>query len=127
MAMSSRGKSLTSPSRLRWAREGTRLATFPDLICTLSLETGLPVSVAQMHEGKEVAVLVNSKADLPVGTGAREPDAYPEVEAALGIDQTDGLVDAVGAGRVIGAREHGAPARALDGARDVAAVGRDQR
>jgi DUF917 family protein len=67
-------------------REGTRLATFPDLICTLSLETGLPVSVAQMHEGTEVAVLVNSKADLPVGTGAREPDAYPEVEAAMGID-----------------------------------------
>jgi DUF917 family protein len=67
-------------------REGTRLATFPDLICTLSLETGLPVSVAQMHEGNEVAVLVNSKANLPVGTGAREPDAYPEVEAALGID-----------------------------------------
>jgi hypothetical protein len=33
-----------------------------------------------------VAVLVNSKVDLPVGTGAREPDAYPEVEAALGID-----------------------------------------
>jgi DUF917 family protein len=63
-----------------------RLATFPDLICTLSLETGLPVSVAQMREGTEVAVLVNSKVDLPVGTGAREPDAYPEVEAALGID-----------------------------------------
>ncbi len=64
----------------------TRLATFPDLICTLSVETGLPVSVAQMREGTEVVVLVNSKADLPVGTGAREPDAYPEVEAALGID-----------------------------------------
>ena len=65
---------------------GARLATFPDLICTLSLETGLPVSVAQMREGQEVAVLVNDKADLPVGTGARQPDAYVEVEAALGID-----------------------------------------
>jgi len=67
-------------------RRGERLATFPDLICTLSLETGLPVSVAQMREGTEVAVLVNGKADLPVGTGAREPDAYLEVERALGID-----------------------------------------
>jgi hypothetical protein len=67
-------------------RDGTRLATFPDLICTLSAETGLPVSVAQMQEGQEIAVLVNDKADLPVGTGARQPDAYGEVEAALGID-----------------------------------------
>ena len=67
-------------------RAGTRLATFPDLICTLSAETGLPVSVAQMQEGQEIAVLVNDKADLPVGTGARQPDAYGEVEAALGID-----------------------------------------
>jgi DUF917 family protein len=67
-------------------RAGERLATFPDVICTLSLETGLPVSVAQMREGTEVAVLVNSKRDLPLGTGAREPDAYGEVERALGID-----------------------------------------
>jgi DUF917 family protein len=67
-------------------RGGERLSTFPDLICTLSTETGLPVSVAQMQEGQEVAVVANSKADLPVGTGAREPGAYFEVEEALGID-----------------------------------------
>lgn len=67
-------------------RGDERLATFPDLISTLSLETGLPVSVAQMREGQEVAVVANDKADLPVGTGAREPGAYFEVEAALGID-----------------------------------------
>lgn len=67
-------------------RGDERLTTFPDLICTLSLETGLPVSVAQMREGQEVAVVANSKADLPVGTGARQPGAYFEVEEALGID-----------------------------------------
>jgi uncharacterized protein len=67
-------------------RNGERLSTFPDLITTLSLETGLPVSVAQMREGTRVAVLVNNKADLPIGTGARQPDAYHEVEAAMGID-----------------------------------------
>jgi hypothetical protein len=67
-------------------RDGKRLTTFPDLITTLSLETGLPVSVAQMREGTEVAVLVNSKVDLPIGTGAREPDAYHEIEAAMGIE-----------------------------------------
>ncbi len=67
-------------------RDGERLSTFPDLITTLSLDTGLPVSVAQMREGTRVAVLVNNKADLPLGTGARQPDAYHEVEAAMGID-----------------------------------------
>ncbi len=67
-------------------RGGERLATYPDIICTLSLESGLPISVAQMREGDRVAVLVNDKADLPIGTGARQPDAYYEVEAALGID-----------------------------------------
>ncbi|GAC1430162.1 MAG: DUF917 domain-containing protein [Chloroflexota bacterium] len=67
-------------------RGGVRLATFPDLICTLGLDTGLPVSVAQMREGREVAVLVNDKADLPCGTGVRQPDAYLEVEKAMGIE-----------------------------------------
>ena len=67
-------------------RDGKRLSTFPDLIATLSLETGLPISVAQMREGDRIAVLVNDKADLPLGTGARQPDAYHEVEKAMGID-----------------------------------------
>jgi hypothetical protein len=65
---------------------GERISTFPDLICTLSLDTGLPVSVAQMKEGQRVAVLINSKKDLPLGTGARQPDAYHEVEKHMGID-----------------------------------------
>jgi DUF917 family protein len=67
-------------------RDGVRLATFPDLITTLSLDSGFPVSVAQMKEGQHVAVLVNDKRDLPIGTGARLPEAYYEVETALGID-----------------------------------------
>jgi hypothetical protein len=65
---------------------GKRISTFPDLIATLSLDTGLPVSVAQMKEGQRVAVLVNSKKDLPIGTGAKQPDAYHEVEEAMGIE-----------------------------------------
>ncbi len=67
-------------------RDGKRLSTFPDLIATLSLETGLPVSVAQMKQGDRIAVLVNSKENLPIGTGARQPDAYYECEKAMGID-----------------------------------------
>ena len=84
-------------------RGAARLSTFPDLICTLSLETGLPVSVAQMREGTPIAVLVNDKADLPMGTGAREPDAYFEVEAALGHRPADlcaGLIGGAHASRL---------------------------
>lgn len=67
-------------------RDGERISTFPDLITTLSLETGLPVSVAQMKEGQQIAVLINNKKDLPLGTGAKQPDAYYEVEREMGID-----------------------------------------
>lgn len=67
-------------------KNGVRLATFPDLIATLSLQTGLPISVAQMRKGDQIAVLVNDKDDLPLGTGARLADASHEVEAAMGID-----------------------------------------
>jgi DUF917 family protein len=66
--------------------DGKRISTFPDLITTLSLETGLPVSVAQMKEGQKIAVLINNKKDLPLGTGAKQPDAYHECEKALGIE-----------------------------------------
>ena len=67
-------------------KDGKRLSTFPDLIATLSLKTGLPISVAQMKKGDEIAVLVNDKADLPIGTGARKPEAYYECEKAMGIE-----------------------------------------
>ncbi|HEY9714265.1 MAG TPA: hypothetical protein V6C72_12420, partial [Chroococcales cyanobacterium] len=66
--------------------DGERISTFPDLISTLSLDTGLPVSVAQMKEGQKIAVLINNKKDLPLGMGAKQPDAYHEVEQHMGID-----------------------------------------
>lgn len=65
---------------------GERLATFPDLITTLSPETGRPVSVAQLREGHEVCVLVVDKERVPLGAGVREPSVYPEVEEMAGRD-----------------------------------------
>ncbi len=65
---------------------GERLATFPDLITTLSPQTGRPVSIAQLREGTEVCVLVVGKERLPLGEGVKEPSVYPEVEAMLGKD-----------------------------------------
>jgi DUF917 family protein len=67
-------------------RDGERLATFPDVIATLSARTGLPVSVAQLRDGLEQEALVlRVPRDLvPLGAGVKEPSVYPEVEEMLG-------------------------------------------
>jgi uncharacterized protein len=63
---------------------GERLATFPDVMATLSLQTGRIISIANLREGDEVAVLHVPKANVPLGDGVKEPSVYPEVEAMLG-------------------------------------------
>ncbi len=63
---------------------GERLATFPDVIATLSLQTGRIISIANLREGDEVVVLHVPKANVPLGDGVREPSVYPEVETMLG-------------------------------------------
>jgi DUF917 family protein len=63
---------------------GERLATFPDVLTTLSNATGRIVSIADIREGDEVSVLHVPKANVPLGDGVKEPSVYPEVEAMLG-------------------------------------------
>ena len=63
---------------------GERLATFPDVLATLSTTTGRIISIADLREGDDVAVLHVPKANVPLGDGVREPTVYPEVEAMLG-------------------------------------------
>ena len=63
---------------------GERLATFPDVITTLSVRDGRPVSIADVREGDEVAVLAVAKGHVPLGAGVKEPSVYPEVEEMLG-------------------------------------------
>jgi len=63
---------------------GERLATFPDVLATISLESGRIISIADIAPGDEVAVLHVPKANVPLGDGVREPSVYPEVEAMLG-------------------------------------------
>jgi DUF917 family protein len=63
---------------------GQRLATFPDVITTLSLGDGRPVSIADIAEGDDVAVLAVDKSRVPLGAGVKEPSVYPEVEEMLG-------------------------------------------
>jgi uncharacterized protein len=64
--------------------DGERLSTFPDVIATLSARDGRPVSIADVAEGDEVAVLAVDKSRVPLGDGVREPSVYPEVEEMLG-------------------------------------------
>ncbi len=64
--------------------DGERLATFPDVLATLSTETGRIISIANLREGDSVAVLHVPKANVPLGDGVKEPSVYPEVEAMLG-------------------------------------------
>lgn len=64
--------------------DGERIATFPDVLATLSTSTGRIISIADLVVGDEVAVLHVPKAHVPLGDGVKEPSVYPEVEAMLG-------------------------------------------
>jgi DUF917 family protein len=63
---------------------GQRLATFPDVLTTLSTASGRIISIADLRVGDDVAVLHVPKANVPLGDGVKEPSVYPEVEAMLG-------------------------------------------
>lgn len=68
--------------------DGTRMATFPDVITTLSPE-GEPLSVGQLEEGMTIFVLHVPKTVIPLSSSVKDPAVYPPVERALGISIAD--------------------------------------
>jgi DUF917 family protein len=64
---------------------GRRVATFPDVIATLSAE-GEPISVGQLKEGMTVFIFHVPKRILPLSSSVKDPSVYPSVERAMGID-----------------------------------------
>ena len=66
-------------------RDGTRQATFPDVITTLSGE-GEPLSVGQLEEGMRIFVLHVSKSIIPLSSSVLDPSVYPHVEKTMGIE-----------------------------------------
>ncbi|URK87400.1 DUF917 domain-containing protein [Rhizobium sp. RCAM05350] len=64
---------------------GTRLATFPDVITTLSPD-GEPLSVGQLQVGMRIFVLHVPKTVIPLASSVLDPSVYPSVEKAMGID-----------------------------------------
>lgn len=63
---------------------GKRLATFPDLLATLDLSSGVPLSSAEIAPGKEVAVLKVPHEHLILGAGMRDMDLMRPLERAIG-------------------------------------------
>lgn len=60
-----------------------RIATFPDLISTLDVGTGRPITTAQLGEDDRVAVLVAPAEVLRLGGGMTDPALFEPVEKAI--------------------------------------------
>ncbi|WP_180900239.1 DUF917 domain-containing protein [Martelella soudanensis] len=69
------------------AADGRRIATFPDVITTLSPEAE-PLSVGELKVGMKIHVLHVPKALLPISTGVLDPAVYIHPEKVMGIDLT---------------------------------------
>jgi len=65
---------------------GSRVATFPDLIVTLSCRDGMPTGASTMAVGDPVVVVAADRTLIPLGSGVTDPAVYPEVEEMLGRD-----------------------------------------
>ncbi|MBB3655974.1 hypothetical protein FHX15_001187 [Rhizobium sp. BK650] len=64
---------------------GTRVATFPAVITTLSME-GEPLSVGQLKSGMHVFILHVPKDIIPLSASVLDPTVYPPVEKAMGVE-----------------------------------------
>lgn len=62
--------------------EGQRIATFPDLIATINLKNGLPLTSAEVREGQNIAVLYVPKQNLRLGAGVRDSEIFKPIEEA---------------------------------------------
>jgi len=61
-------------------KEGQRIGTFPDLIATVNLETGVPLPTAEVREGQSVAILHVPRQELKLGAGMKDPEIFKQIE-----------------------------------------------
>lgn len=64
-------------------RDGSRLATFPDLITVLDAETGEAITTAEIEAGQDVVVVTAPAESLLLGAGMRQRDLFEPVEDVL--------------------------------------------
>lgn len=62
---------------------GSRVAFFPDLIVTLSKDTGLPLTTAEIRKGDSVVLTFIPAEHIPLGAGVRDPEILAEVEKVV--------------------------------------------
>lgn len=65
-------------------KDGERLGTFPDLIMTLSSDTGLPVTTAEIGKGKNITIITAHKNNLILGSAMFDKELYIPLENAVG-------------------------------------------
>src|SRR5690606_17691604 len=63
---------------------GERLATFPDLIMTLDVETGRPVVSAAVEKGKKLVIMTVPKENLLLGSTMRNSKLFKPIEKVVG-------------------------------------------
>ena len=61
-----------------------RVATFPDLMATFDLSTGVALSSAMIATGQEVAIVSVPRQKLILGAGVRDPELLQPVEETVG-------------------------------------------
>lgn len=75
--------------------DGERLYTFPDYMMTFDLETGYPITTANVTEARRVAVVTAPCSNLLLGGGMYESSGYKAVEEAIGIPMLPYVQDLV--------------------------------
>ena len=65
---------------------GERLATFPDLIMTMEVQCGRPITTAEIHQGQEAIVIMVPRENLNLGAGMKDPRLFRGVEEAIGME-----------------------------------------
>lgn len=65
-------------------RREERLATFPDLIATLSAAEPRPLTSAEIRQGQELLLIRAPKERLRLGAGMRRPELFRAAEEAVG-------------------------------------------
>lgn len=65
--------------------DGSRISTYPDVLSALDMN-GHPLSVSEVSEGLEIAVLHVAKSVIPLSSSVIDPAVYPSCERAMGIE-----------------------------------------
>jgi DUF917 family protein len=60
-----------------------RIASFPDLIVTLSVESGLPITSAEIKKNDKIILIICPKENILLGAGVKDPQMLSQVESIV--------------------------------------------